>query len=267
MKFLIKCVTIICIAGSSAAMAASTYSAITGNWHLDEGKGQKTLDVSGNNKPAQLGSTVAVDDNDPVWMARNFDNAALHFDGDNDYLRVSYAKNFEPKAVSVEAWVRSIDSSDVNSLKYIVAKSGLSCAYAAYALYTRGGELAFYIWNGTSYIESPVTSAVWDGGWHHIVGTYDNKAVRLFVDGVQVGSGTPENLAISYASFTHKDLYIGSYDDGSVCFADDPELQGTYSNGHFSGDIDSVRIWNRALSPSEISGSSISYGNAPKTGH
>ena len=34
-------------------------------------------------------------------------------------------------------------------------------------------------------------ASVWDGKWHHVAGTFDGSTVRLYVDGVQVGTGTP----------------------------------------------------------------------------
>jgi Concanavalin A-like lectin/glucanases superfamily len=38
---------------------------------------------------------------------------------------------------------------------------------------------------------------VWDGKWHHAAGTYDGSTVRLFIDGVEVGRGTPANTPIA----------------------------------------------------------------------
>jgi Concanavalin A-like lectin/glucanases superfamily len=255
MKALTKFAIALTVFGSAQAFAAPPVTAIVGNWHFDEGKGQKTLDVSGNNKVAQLGasaSTVA-ELTDPLWIARRFDNPALRFDGNNSFVRVPFTTTYQPAKITVEAWVKGTAAAGADLIQYMVSKSGYSCSTAAYALYSRGGDVAFYISPAKGeYVESPVASNVWDGNWHHLVGTYDAKSVRLYVDGVQAGTGTAETRAIAYNDYSRKDLYIGSYDDGSICYADDPAIVGTYSNSHFQGDIDEVRIWSRALTATEV---------------
>jgi hypothetical protein len=61
------------------------------------------------------------------------------------------------------------------------------------------------------------------------------------MDGVEVGSGTQKITAIDYQLPTHQDLYIGAYT---------PLIYPSSTN--FDGTIDEVKIWNRALSASEI---------------
>jgi hypothetical protein len=81
-------------------------------------------------------------------------------------------------------------------------------------------------------------SGIWDGKWHSVIGTYDGLTVRLYVDGVEVGSGTPDSSGISYGLPTSNDLMIGDY-------AGCPGL-------NFAGSIDQVQIFDRALDPREI---------------
>jgi hypothetical protein len=83
---------------------------------------------------------------------------------------------------------------------------------ASYALYTGGsGGLFFYVSNGTSDVLSPdAGAAIWNGAFHHVVGTFDGSTVRLFVDGIQVGKGTTTNVSISYTG-SQSDLLIGTF--------------------------------------------------------
>lgn len=226
---------------------AAPITNIVGNWHIDEGSGQKTLDSSGHAKHGQLGSTSGIDTNDPTWTIRRFDTAALHFDG-NDFFRVPYTKILEPRRISVEAWVRNLGSP--GDVRYIVSKSSLDCAFSAYALYTgNDGGLAFYISDGVGYLESKnIDQSIWDGNWHHVVGTYDQKSIRLYVDGIEVGGGTPANFPIAYSAFSQKDLHVGHYERGITCYPGVPD----FADFHFIGDIDEVRIWNRALTAEEV---------------
>lgn len=73
------------------------------------------------------------------------------------------------------------------------------------------------------------SSATADGQWHHLRGTYDGSAVRFFVDGTEVGSGTDATGAILY---NDEPLTIGAYGGAGY---------GAGSLG-FTGDIDNVRV-------------------------
>jgi Concanavalin A-like lectin/glucanases superfamily len=223
----------------SYAPYASPLDNIVGNWHFDEGAGQYLWDSSGYGRNAYLGSSPS-DPNAPTWITRRFDTTALHFNGKNT-VQVTNSANLEPQKISVEAWVRSPISPGIN--RYIITKNPTTCSWAAYALYTGEGGLRFFIGNSSLYVESPTAgTTIWNGLWHHVAGTYDGISVRLYVDGFQVGSGTPTSNPIDYSSYSQKNLFIGDYSDG-----------GATCRGGFVGDIDEVRIWNRALTAAEIS--------------
>ena len=61
--------------------------------------------------------------------------------------------------------------------------------------------------------------------------------VRLFVDGRQVGTGTPANVTINY-DLPQPDAAMGSY-QGSCAM-------------YLVGDVDGVSVWDRALPISQI---------------
>ena len=75
-------------------------------------------------------------------------------------------------------------------------------------------------------------ASVWDGKWHHAAGTFDGPTVRLFIDGVRVGTAPPSSTAIAYNPPDGGGL-IGDYGGDCDLF--------------FVGDIDGVQIWSRAL--------------------
>ena len=165
---------------------------------------------------------------------------ALKFDGSN-YVEVADDPSLEPEYITLEAWVRSGQTPGTHRYvvsKYLPEKSG---SYSSYALYTGGtGGLVFYIGN-TSWVKfsSAVTEdKIWDGQWHHVAGTYDGKTIRLYVDGSPVGDDVSVTDTIYYDANTSGHLYIGSYNSSAL---------------RFIGDIDNVKIWNRALTEEEIS--------------
>jgi hypothetical protein len=196
------------------------------SWHRAEG--DPTDSAGGLHGTMQNGASF-----DVGRIGRSFS-----FDGIDDHVLVANAPALEPQTVSVEVWVKASYPGGTN--RYLVAKGARGEVAASYALYTgSSGGLSMYISNESGYVESPVAgSDVWDGNWHHVVGTYDGSFVRLYVDGTEVGSGQPSNLNIGYGLPTSNDLFIGSY-LGSP----------TYS---FNGLVDEASVYNRALSPLEV---------------
>jgi hypothetical protein len=235
---MLKFFTVALTLSLSLILAPSAFAGdIVGNWHFDEGQGTTVQDSSGNFNAGTLKGFSAT--TGATWTERRFDNPALRF-GSLGFVEIPDARVLDPQKITVEAWVKRSPTSNLN--EYVLSKGAKDCVVASYALYTVGnGDLAFYVSDGNkTYVESPTIAAsrIWDNQWHHVAGTYDGKKVRLYVDGEQQGNGTPTTLAIGYGLPTNNNLFIGSY--ATNCVA------------KFGGDIDDVRIWNRALNAAEI---------------
>lgn len=209
-----------------------------GDWAFNEGHGSVARDYSGHGDNGQLEGAAQ-------WTQGRF-QGGLAFDGSTAGVRVPDSPALEPAQVTVSAWVKA--GASPGSYRYIVAKGANTCAAASYGLYTGpDGGIAFYTSReaGFAWTLSPAAeaSAVWNGQWHNVVGTYDGSTVRLYLDGRQVGSGTPDPTPIAYALPTSNDLSIGAY---PWCPSSD-----------FAGDIDEVKLFDRALGAQEIA---IGYG-------
>lgn len=72
------------------------------------------------------------------------------------------------------------------------------------------------------------------GTWSHVAGTYNGQEISLYIDGHLLSTQT----ATMTLSTTTDPLYIGSKDD--------------WPSNPFVGQVDEVRIWNRALTQQEI---------------
>ncbi|HBF35862.1 MAG TPA: hypothetical protein DDW50_00900, partial [Firmicutes bacterium] len=133
--------------------------------------------------------------------------------------------------LTLEAWVRPV-STTANS-EYI-AKGDKQ-----YAIHLSGGTtLEFFLYNSSTstwYTASYGVSNIsnWVGNWHHLAGTYDGSTLTLYVDGVARGT---------------KACTIGCTDNGYAVSVGKNTEKGTSS----TGDIDRVRIYNRALSLTEV---------------
>jgi concanavalin A-like lectin/glucanase superfamily protein len=217
----------------TAAAPAGADLLPVGAWSLNEGRGSVARDSSGHHNEGHLEGLAQ-------WTRGRFQDG-LSFDGSTAGVNVPDSPSLEPAAVSVSAWVNG--SASPGLYRYIVAKGANGCSAASYGLYTgTDGGIAFYVSTdqGLAWTLSPAVaqSTVWNGQWHNVVGTYDGSSVRLYLDGRQVGSGTPDTVPIAYGLQTSNDLAIGAY---PWCPSSD-----------FSGSIDEVKVFNRALSPLEI---------------
>jgi len=167
---------------------------------------------------------------------------AFNFDG-NSFVEVANSPTLEPSSITTSAWVRRLGSP--GTYRYVLSKGLEDCDASSYGLYTgANGGLSFYVYDGNTYVLSPEKGPeFWDGNWHYVAGTYDGAAVRFYVDGVEVDAGTPAVISINYALPTDQKFYIGAQSDSQAACG---------LTTKFVGDIDEAKVWNRALSASEI---------------
>ena len=155
--------------------------------------------------------------------------------------------------MSVDLWVKAT-APGANA--YLLAKGAGAGSLTSYALATGpSGGLAFQVnVGGTMMSSADAGTGLWNGQWHHVAGTYDGTAVRLYVDGVQVGAGTAATGSVQYGLSVTDDLFVGSRNGA----------------GFFKGSIDELGIFNRALTAVEVarisqlgsSGKESFFGNA-----
>jgi prepilin-type N-terminal cleavage/methylation domain-containing protein len=204
-------------------------SGLVGYWSFDEGQGTIAYDLSGygNNGILYNFNGTATSG----WTTGKV-GGALIFDGSNDYVQIMDNPPLRswPNGVTVAAWVRS--NTDLwNSWGMLVSKRN------SFILHPNGNSksICWYIYDNTNwrclYYNIPYDIKE----WHFYVGTYsENNYLRLYIDGNLAAGplGPYGTIASSTGGFT---LYIG-------------QDAGRY----FNGLIDEVRLYNRALSDSEI---------------
>ncbi|WP_232836337.1 glycoside hydrolase family 2 TIM barrel-domain containing protein [Lentzea terrae] len=104
--------------------------------------------------------------------------------------------------------------------------------------------LEFFIHSGTWRAVQAKVPADFYGKWHRVSGTYDGTALRLYIDGAEVGT-LPFTGTIDHSA---ADVNIGR--DFEMSW-NDPSTVSWLSRG----DVDDVRIYNRALSATELNAS------------
>jgi len=215
---------------------------LVSHWALDEGAGLIAYDSAGSKDgvvfgakwaSGQLGAAldfdgaddyVALPDNNPVWLPQNSFalSAWVYFDrapaasGGETFLDLNFADSGTPS----------------NELGYVVSRAG-----AGYA-----GRVAFGMTTLTNTDEDLHSNEVLSGGrWYHVVAVRDGTTQAIYIDGQLDNSRTCSPDPIDF---------VGGYDDDKVNIG--RVTSAGVGQYYVDGKIDDVRIYDRALSASEV---------------
>lgn len=203
-----------------------------GHWAFDEATGSVAIDSSENNIQGMLM-------NGPVW-AEGIRNNAIQLDGLNDRIEcgTNSALDMAEDNFTISTWVKL----DVSQVSYptIVAKGGSSRKNAGYWFFLANSKLYFLMGDGVTRISanSDIVN-INDNSWHHIAVTVERNGNAVFyLDGYNSGTYDVSNFFGKKVSNPTKNFTIGSLENSSTTF--------------LKGLLDDFRIYNRALTGSEI---------------
>lgn len=210
--------------GTSSGSTSSVANGLVAAYGFEEASGTQVIDASGNLNHGTLSGAVRVN-------MKSF-GKALKFNGVDNLVTVEDSASLDlTKGMTVMAWVHP--TAWLSNWATVVFKE--QSDGAAYHLQTDPSGLATTAvgWNARLSAGSRLPANVWT----HVAATYDGLNQRLFVNGVQVGS-RPQSGAIPISSGK---LRLGG---------------NTIWGEYFTGYIDEVRVYNRALSEAEIAADS-----------
>ena len=218
---------------SNVMVGLNGSSGLVGYWKLDD-TASPAVDSSssGNNGIWSSGVTRVTAALPPVTG----DVSALSFNGSNGYVSLGVANlPANNAAQSISVWFKGIPDGNNHNM---IAMSNLGSS-SAVQLGFRGSSLIAWNYGGGSLVS--MTAPV-DGAWHHVAYTYDGTTDSIYLDGTLSATSTtgPHQTA------TPTSAYLGTYDGAS-------EL--------WSGSLDDIRVYTRAISSSEIS--VLAMGSAP----
>jgi hypothetical protein len=191
-------------------------------YNFNEGSGTTLTDRTG------LGRTGTI--SGATWSAAGRFGGALSFDGVDDIVTVADHNSLDfTTGMTIEAWVRPSTLADYRTV--VMKNSTNSLVYALMAADWASRPMAYISTTGNEDVSGPTPLGL--NVWTHVALTFDGATLRLYVGGVPVAA-----LAVS----------------GSIAVSSGPLTIGgnTLDFGHFSGLIDDIRIYNRALSQAEI---------------
>ncbi len=210
---------LLCVAVPAAVSeAGAAGSGLVAAYSFDDGTGTILHDTSGN---AHHGATA-----NGSWTTGRH-GGALSFNGTNASVDLGSLGTFYQQAFTLEAWVQKAGSKKDVGIVGTWAGNGpmlwVDHLGGDYQL-TLGGNLS-------DYLDSGRTPAV--GQWEHLAATFDGVTARFYLDGAQVASRTVSSG-------------VGSSDRWRLA------AYGATAGNFFDGLIDDVRIYDRALSASEV---------------
>lgn len=184
--------------------------------------------------------------------------SAYSFDGIDDYISVDYTAAFQLPVITVSAWVLpTIDLSSATSVASVATRGeDINTDRAAFCLLVSNPDSTWA--NGVSvlYEDAGDGEQVFDTNIYPQVGEWTHLAASRAADGT---------LSIYINGSLFGDQWLSTPQPASNCFQD--LLIGAYwyvptpatavITNFFTGAIDDVMIFNRALSPDEIGDPSV----------
>jgi len=215
--------------GNAAGVAVTVSNAaapppgLVGAWSFNAGSGTTAADASGRGNHGTL--------NGATWTQSGQLGSALLFDGVNDRVDIPDSPSLGLAAgMTLEAWVRPTTTTGWRSV--LVKERPGGWVYSLYSSDAGNRPSSYLRLKSDVGLVGPAALPV--GTWSHVATTYDGTTHRLYLNGTQVASVNRSGKI----GTSPKPLRIG----GNSVFGE-----------WFSGAIDEVRIYNRALTAAEIS--------------
>ncbi|MEZ4869254.1 MAG: Ig-like domain-containing protein [Caldilineaceae bacterium] len=216
---LLCCLGALLFSPTPPAYAQSMDEGLVGYWPFDEGSGNSSADRSGNGNTATLSAGASFTTRSAPMGLSN--PSALTFQGAAEATATSNGLD-NLQQLTIAAWVRLTDHKGVQRFVTLGDEN-------AVLRYDSG--LHFYVKLNGHLVGQRINITVTPDDYHHVAGTYDGAMLRVYLDGNLVGSA----------------VVSGTLGSGNG-------LHFSSSAEPLHGDLDEVRIYNRALTASAIRG-------------
>ena len=208
-------------------------------WHFDQRAGPRTLESA-----SGLLDVVSHRSNSPEWTC-GASGSALRFDGYSTWL--SHPASLAPRltdALTLEVWL-AVDSYPVSDAaivnQHTYPNAGYSFVLNRYGFW----GLGLSVRDSLRWHECLAPAPLPKGEWLHLAATFDRSTgIALYLNGKEVQTQKLPTAPLTPAEDV--DLWIGKHNQT-------PVLDETFATGVFSGIIDDLRIYDRAVNAAEIS--------------
>lgn len=223
--------------------------ALVGHWTFDESEGTVLTDYSGNEFHGTLMSGADTWGGGlPVWSTDRYGNEgqALMFN-EGAYVSIPNNPALSPANISISLWLNAAETLENNRFIGLHSWNG-------YKFQLQAADKAFFTLATTDGIYDRDTDPpLVLNEWYHVTVTFTDGEMAFYIDGTQtqVWDNTP-GTAVNVSG---NDLVFGR--DSDEYAADDSNYDNDLIiplawGGYFHGMMDEVRIYNVALSASQV---------------
>ncbi len=209
---------------SSNRVMCENDGSLVGCWRMEEGSGTALQD--GGATPFNDGTLT----NSPTWVAGKIGSSALAFNSSlSQYVSIPDQASLNVTNITVAAWLKPGAATTQDVVKKLTGSAGFEFSLST----SSSGQNVFLRLNNNSSARINSSSKYpIDGTWIHAAATYDGATLRMYINGVP--DGTPVPISVTIGSNTS------------------PLSIGGIATRYYTGQVDEVRLYNRALSASEI---------------
>lgn len=209
---------------------------LVGYWKLDEVSGSSVIDYASANNGIYTDSDGAAAN---VNSQGGVHGGALDFSGHKVALGTTKDLDFSgTNAFTISAWVKPSDDGNVILKRGTGTGTNWSYVFERYHVDRSRWRLQIRTDGGIQFILSP-SDEVDVGVWSHMVGTWDGSNLTIYENTSVIASN-------SYAGLSLEDHPTPAYQNTSI------GGDGRDENYYFSGLIDDVAVYDRALSSTEV---------------
>jgi len=207
---------------------------LVGQWNFDEGAGSTAYDSSGFAYNGTWHGTQA--GTSGYYSTGKVGQWAGYFNGSNDYVDVKdSSSSLNLNNFTLGGWIYMTRLPSQSSNGTILGKRYSAQAWSL-AIAGNTPYALFNVFGAKTHSLTGTTTPLSLDSWYFIVGTFNASSQDLYVNGTLIASTAFNSDTVSPSTY---DVGIGS-------------LYGNSTNFLFPGLIDDVRIYDRALSASEI---------------
>lgn len=199
---------------------------LVGYWKFDEISGIIASDSSGNGNNGTL-------TNGPVWTSGKF-GGALQLDGIDDYVNIPVSPSITSLSnITLSVWLKP-NQKEINGIFGCINGENSSSDSFIFVDNVGSERISSSIRINNTVNTRTINTTVGSGSWNHLVYSYDGNSEKIYWNGIEVGSFLKTGLLHNN---TECGLYLGR--------------TSTVGN-YFTGLLDEVRIYNRAISAEEV---------------
>jgi hypothetical protein len=234
----VRSIMFLCLIGNAVNATANLNQGLIA-YYLFDGNAQ---DISGNSNHGTLSNNV-------LFTEGKFGQAVLFSNQTELRVTVPDAETLDtPNTFTLSAWINPSEYRNHSSHNHvIISKWWTSPTIGEYILRLGAGEQTGRLGltvantdNGYKADSLMSSESILLDNWSHVAATFDHGLMKLFINGQLVAEKQSQVTHTEFSEYSHDDLYIGNL-----------WTNQWYEYG-FIGNIDEVRLYNRALLACEI---------------